>query len=87
MTPEAGEGAPSAIGRECPDIRRATLVDRIVLIRVIARAFARRRGNRRTRSAWWIAYAFSGAVDLSLKEALCNSDRRAVVCWSPAGSR
>ena len=86
MTAE-GEAALGETGRGPMDLRQATLADRIVLISVIAGAFARRRTSRRTRPAWWIVYALLGLVDLTIKEAICDRERRAVLCWSPSGSR
>jgi len=82
-----GEAALRETGCGPMDIGKATLADRIVLISLIAGAFARRRTSRRTRPAWWMVYAVLGAVDLTIKEAICDRDRRAVLCWSPTGSR
>jgi hypothetical protein len=71
-----------------PDgVRDASLTDRIALIPVVASAFSRRRTNRWTHPAWWMAYAFGAAVDMIIKSALCDSKRKAVVCWAPADSR
>jgi hypothetical protein len=75
-------------GAARPDgVRDASLSDRIALIPVVASAFSKRRTNRWTHPAWWMVYAFGALVDMIIKSALCDSGRKAVVCWARAESR
>jgi hypothetical protein len=75
------------IGVARPDnVRGASLADRVALIPVVASAFSRRRTNPWTHPAWWVVYAFGAAIDVIIKDAVCDSSRQAVVCWAPAHS-
>jgi hypothetical protein len=90
LTPMKADAGAARLGTGAvrPDgIRNALVGDRIALIPVVASAFSRRRTNRWTHAAWWVVYAFGAAVDMIIKSALCDSRRRAVVCWAPAHNR